>query len=173
MSASFTGTPQPPSDAATAGRFQTVFDEIGTRGLEMMPGPASLDVLEYRTHPYSYIARVRIHRDGSATPAFVKLLRLKNDSPSHREAMRRRVVNEFEATARVYHGFANQPGVIALRPLGCLPDQLALVTEEVDGEPLSSLLERDASWNAGPERLDALRAALSKTGAWLRRFQML
>jgi hypothetical protein len=150
-----------------------VFEEIGTRGLEMMPGPASLDVLEYRTHPYSYIARVRIHRDGSATPAFVKLLRLKNDSLSHREAMRRRVVNEFEATLRVSRGFERQAGVVALRPLGCLPDQLALVTAEVDGEPLNHLLERDAAWNAGSARLDALRATLSKTGAWLRRFQSL
>jgi len=173
VSATFTGTGQPPSDVDTARRFQTVFDEIGTKGLQMLPGPARLDVLEYRTHPYSYIARVRIHRDGAATPAFVKLLRLKNESPSHREAMQRRVLNEFDATLRVSRGFENHAGVIALRPLGCLPDHLALVTAEVDGEPLSHLLERDAAWNATPDHLDALRGALSKAGSWLRRFQSL
>jgi hypothetical protein len=173
VSVTFVGRAHRPTDADTARRFQAVFDEIGTKGLDMLPGPASLEIVEYRTHPYSHIARVRIQGDGTSTPAFVKLLRLKNDSPAHREAMRRRVVNEFEAALRVYRGFEHQAGIVALRPLGCVPEQLALVTAEVHGEPLSHLLERDAAWSAAPARLDALRAALSKAGAWLGRFQKL
>jgi hypothetical protein len=173
VSVTFTGSAQPLSDVDTARRFETVFDEIRSKGLEMIPGQARLEVLEYRTHPYSYIARVRIHGDTTAITAFVKLLRLKNDSASHLDAMRRRVHNEFEAASTVHRGFAGGPGGAAVQPLACFPEYLALVTAEAAGDPLNEVLERHAGWNLTIDRLDALRAVHSKVGGWLRKFQAL
>lgn len=161
------------SRQAVRDRFRPVFERLEGAGLETLHGPLAIEPTEYRTHPYSYIARVHIHHAGTVTPAFVKLLRLKNETASHREAMARRLVNEFETTSAVHRGFAGQPGVVALQPLGCLPEYLALITAEAAGEPLSQLLERHAGWNLRTDRLDALRAVHMKVGGWLRKFQAL
>ncbi len=154
-------------------RFEAVFHAIGSHGLAELPPPLKIEPVEYRRHPYSNTARVRIHHAGGAITAYVKILRLKSGSADHLDAMRRRVVNEFEAAAVVYRGFAGESEPAAVWPLGCLPEHLASVTAEAPGEPLVHLLEREAAWHPSRERLAALRSVHAKIGAWVRRFQAL
>lgn len=154
-------------------RFQPVFHAIESRGLAELPGPLRVEAVEYRRQPYSHLARVRIHHSGGVVPAYVKLLRLKNDSASHLDAVRRRIINEFDAATVVHRGLADGSGLTTVWPLGCLPEYLACVTAEARGEPLLDVLQREAAWHPSRECLDALLSVHANTGAWLRRFQAL
>jgi Ser/Thr protein kinase RdoA (MazF antagonist) len=58
-----------------------------------------------------------------------------------------------------------------VRPVACYPAHLAIVTEEVPGETLLNVVERQIRWSANPDRSAGLRDSFVAAGTWIREFQ--
>jgi hypothetical protein len=102
---------------------------------------------------------------------FLKVLKPQTAAPEHRELARRRVVHEFETTARVHAQMQGLSGCATVRPIACFPDDLVLITERAQGETLGSLLEREATWYPSGDNLSRVEEHLARTGRWIRTFQ--
>jgi hypothetical protein len=128
---------------------------------------------ESQDRPFSRLLRLAVHRDRDLKPAahiFVKVSKHKvlNGDP---DAMRRRVVHDFDVTSRVYAAMRDEPELGAVRPIACYPEHLAIVTEQADGVTLLEHLERQRTWLPGGADLQALRRTMATVGRWIRVFQ--
>lgn len=78
---------------------------------------------------------------------------------------------DFETLSYLYERFQGVPGCAVVRPIAHFPEDMAVVTEEVEGENLHDLIKKNASlWHADSE-VEVLRAHCRACGAWLRHFQ--
>lgn len=102
---------------------------------------------------------------------YVKLFSPKGQGPTAHDAMRARVIRDFEITSRVHASMVALSGHAVARPLACFPDRLAIVTVEAPGETLLELLERRAAWWPSAKTRGELGRTLSGVGGWLRAFQ--
>jgi hypothetical protein len=124
--------------------------------------------------PFSTLLQIRVaeaNRPQTITDAFVKILKPRADTPAQIESMRQNVVRDFEVTSRIQEGLAVYPGLTAVRPIACFPEELAIVTERARGATLSDLLARGAAGWPGTRTMDALISILRQVGAWLRAAQ--
>lgn len=132
----------------------------------------ALKVVRIVPRPFSHVARVSVSAPPSTEPfthLYVKVFKPKADRTG--EQMRARVAHEFDTTRRVYQHFSALDGFTAVRPIACYPERLALATEEVRGETLLGVLEREAAWFPPPERLQRLEQLLARVGNWVAAFQ--
>jgi thiamine kinase-like enzyme len=78
---------------------------------------------------------------------------------------------EFDTLSYLYEKFRRVPGCSVVRPIAFFPEEMAVVTEEVEGEKLHDVIKRKASlWHASSE-IEVLRAHCRACGVWLRHFQ--
>ena len=98
---------------------------------------------------------------------FVKVLKPREPGPAARAVARGWVTSEFEVMSGLHRSLASFPNVRVARPLVCYPEQLAIVTAEVRGTPLSDLLERRATWWPSLDEQRELDRALFAVGGWL------
>jgi len=122
---------------------------------------------------YSHVLRAGVWHDGDTAPrehVFVKVSKFKVvDGSPH--GMRARVEKEFAVTRRVYERMAGGESYDAVRPLACYPVHLAIVTEEIQGDTLLNLAQRQIRWALDPSRSAALNDILVASGRWIRDFQ--
>lgn len=121
--------------------------------------------------PFSTLLRVRVAGCAAMDEAFVKILKPRADTPEQIASMRQNVLADFEMTRRVHDGLAAYPGLTAVRPIACFPEDLAIVTEEADGRTLSEILSSRAAGLRRRRSVDELGAILRTTGAWLKAAQ--
>ena len=122
---------------------------------------------------YSYVLRVGVWHDGDAGPRehlFVKVSKFKVVDGSS-NGMRARVEKDFAVTQRVFARMAVGAAYGAVRPVACYPAHLAIVTEEIPGETLLDLVQREIRWAVTPSRAAALSGVLAAAGLWIRDFQ--
>jgi Phosphotransferase enzyme family len=133
--------------------------------------PLGVEPLRQLERPFSTLLQIRVARPFGAQDAFVKILKPRADTPAQIASMRQNVVKDFEMTSRVHDGLAAYPGLTAVRPIACFPEDLAIVTEEAPGPTLADLLARAV--RAWPDaRLERdLEAIMRQVGAWLRAVQ--
>lgn len=152
-------------------RFAPVLRRLEDEGQYLFGAPVmAVEVLSVEARPFSEVARVRVSTGSRAVLAFVKMFRLKDDAPRHLAMMRERIERDFETSLRVSTALASVEGCAAVRPLACLPEHLALVTEEAGGETLSALLERRLSWR-DPAAAADMEPVFERVGRWLNVFQ--
>lgn len=131
----------------------------------------TVEPLNYIRRPFSEVLRINV-RDGERSRyAFVKIFKLPEDNNDHLAIMQRRVARDFETTKRVYQIFRSHPGLASVKPIACFPEQLALVTEQVTGETLSELIQRQAVWRPQEKSIAKLSHIFAQVGTWLRTFQ--
>jgi aminoglycoside phosphotransferase len=125
--------------------------------------------------PFSTLLQIRIApeagRPAAVTDAFVKILKPRADTPAQIASMRQNVVKDFEVTSRVQRGLSVYPGLMAVRPIACFPEDLAIVTERAQGTTLSDRLARGAVGWPRARTMKGLSATLRQIGAWLRAAQ--
>ena len=129
---------------------------------------AVLEPVTRLERPFSVLLRVRVEAAGRRTHAFLKIFKPRKSTPEELAQLRRFVEREYRATTRLHATVSSRPGLTALRPLALFPDQLAIVTEEVEGRAFDRVLRR-ALWSAA-DRRRALDAA-GRIGAWIRTYQ--
>jgi serine/threonine protein kinase len=122
---------------------------------------------------YSYVLRVGVCHPGDDTPRehlFVKASKYKVvDGAS--DGMRRRVEKDFAVTQRVFDRMAGGESYGAVRPIACYPAHLTIVTEEVPGNTLLSVVENRLRWSLDTSRAALLREVFVAAGRWIRDFQ--
>ncbi|BCS33202.1 hypothetical protein TBR22_A24290 [Luteitalea sp. TBR-22] len=153
--------------------FAPVLDRLRTETPALFGDDARLVPVAYEARPFSHILRLGLHRgalDHPSSYCFLKIFKPK-PVPDGEVLMRQRVVHDFETTRRIHQALSAVPGCGAVRPIVCYPDLLASMTEEASGQTLLAVLESEAAWFPGVERLAAMRETMARTGRWLRAFQ--
>jgi len=118
--------------------------------------------------PFSALLRLRVTASGRQSHAFLKVFRPRTSTPEEIAQLRRFVEREFRATQRLHEALAGRGGLSAIRPLAVLPDDLAILTEEVAGTTFDRVL-RDALW--GRRVPVPVGAIAERIGAWVRTYQ--
>lgn len=161
---------------AAAAAFAPVLDRLAIDtaaflGVERV----RLTTVELQERPYSFIARMGVHRQGEGpafTHVFVKAVKVAG-GVEERERMRRRVAHEFEVTRRVFDATKLHGDVAVVPPIVCYPEHLIIATQQVDGDTLFDYVSERASWFAWQRNVSEMTAMMAATGRWLTEFQSL
>ena len=114
---------------------------------------------------YSSVLNVRICARDRRSTAYIKVFRPRDGSPSELARVHRFLRREFRAASALHDAFADQDDVGALRPIACMPEHRAIVTEEVSGRPFGELLANPSS----PAR--EIHDAARRIGRWVLAYQ--
>ena len=131
-----------------------------------------LTAVDAHERPYSFVARMGVHRPGETSPftyLFVKAVKVSGGD-DERDRMRKRVAHEFEITKLVFDAMKRQPDVEVVRPVACYPEYLVIATEQVVGVTMLDYVIGHASW-FGRSSSGDLATVMANTGRWLRAFQ--
>jgi len=137
---------------------------------EKMAPTVSKVTLVARRH--SDIARVELNFGGSTRKIYVKLHKKPQRRPhTSLETVRQMARREFELLTDQCEKFRAIPGCSVPRPIAFFPEQMAVVTEEAEGENLHRLIKKGASmWRSGAE-IERLKEHCHAGGVWLDHFQ--
>jgi hypothetical protein len=128
--------------------------------------------VELHERPYSFVARMGVHRAGETAPftfLYVKAVKVAGDAAA-RDRMRARVAHEFDVTKLVFDAMHGQPDIDVARPVACYPEHLVIATEQVAGVTMLDYVIGHASW-FGRADSGELATIMTNTGRWLRAFQ--
>jgi hypothetical protein len=164
------------SEADWPAQFRPVLRKLAADGRQYFGSDrVALEPLRQLDRPFSTLLEIRVAREADPTAAltgaFVKILKPRADTPAEIASMRQNVLKDFEVTSRVQRGLATYPGLSAVRPIACFPEDLAIVTERAQGVTLSHLLARGAAGWPSTQTIEHLSAMLRQVGAWLRAAQ--
>jgi hypothetical protein len=153
-------------------QFRPVLSKLAAHGQRYF-GADRVDLQPIRQldRPFSTLLHVRVCGSAAMDEAFVKILKPRADTPEQIASMRQNVLADFEMTRRVHDGLAAYPGLTAVRPIACFPEDLAIVTEEARGQTLSDLLSSRAAGVRSRRTVAALGAILRGVGSWLKAAQ--
>lgn len=118
--------------------------------------------------PFSILLRIRVDAAGRRTHAFLKVFKPRHSTPEEIAQLRRFVEREYRAATALHQTVTGRPGLTALRPLALFPEQLAIVTEEVEGKTLDRVL-REGVWRRSVR--PQVGAAAARVGRWVRTYQ--
>jgi hypothetical protein len=159
---------QPPKPVA----FEAILARLRAKDARYFNGPADrLEILERIERPFSELVRVRAQCGRQTTCVFVT--RLKPKAPTEEQWLlsRDRVRRDYAASLRVLQSVKGRTEFSAVRPIGCFPEDLVLITEELPGQTLSVVLERSARWVPKSADLAYLVSIFERIGAWVKVFQ--
>lgn len=152
----------------TAG-FDSVLARLSAGAERFLGDPhATIQPFARLERPFSTVLRLRISAGGRAFSAFLKLNKPRQPGEAGVEQIRRWVVREYEATARLHEAVKRQPGLNAVRPIAAFPEELAILTEEVQGEQFDRILRR-ALW--GRASSEFIETVAERIGEWIRTYQ--
>ena len=154
-----------------AGAFDAVLDRLrddsvrcfGASGMTLRPGRRFV-------RPFSQV--FELHVDGSGQPltAFVKILKPRFETPEELKATARNVTHEFATLTQVHRALSATPGLSTARPIACYPELFALVTQGLEGEPLTRILSK-VRGAPSTRALDRVEEVMRNVAAWLKTFQ--
>jgi hypothetical protein len=168
---------RPVADAArdTPAMFGPIIASLGRDAVEHF-GAAEVRLvpLAYEERPFSHLLRLRVESHAATTPThiFIKIFKPKADEGGV-AAMRQRVAHEFETTKRIHAAMSAWDGLGTARPIACDLDQLAMVTEQAEGETLLAHLRSRAAWFPSAATRHRLDETMARVGRWVRAFQTL
>ena len=152
----------------TGDAFQPILQALKTDSTtDFGVAGARVDVLGRVDGRYSSVQRVRVRTPSRTSVAYLKILKPRRPGEDELAWIDRMLRREYESTAALYHAFRDDGDLGAARPIACLPEHRALVTEEVPGRPLGEILV-----DAGQSTDQLLRIA-ARVGAWARRYQQI
>ncbi|MEJ7709156.1 MAG: hypothetical protein WKF84_04685 [Pyrinomonadaceae bacterium] len=131
----------------------------------------TVEPLNHIRRPFSEVLQINVRYGGQSHYAFVKIFKLQERGDKHLAIMQKRVARDFATTKRIYQSLGPYPGLAAVRPIACFPEDLALVTEQVVGETLKQLIERRAALRPSEKSIEELSNVFVHVGTWLRAFQ--
>jgi hypothetical protein len=132
-----------------------------------------LEPVDTVERPFSYLMRARISDKGSVAPRshiFIKLGKVP-ESQEKVARFRDRAANDYVTMQQLYAHLSTSAEFGTVRPIGCYPSHLAIVTEQVEGVTLFDRLRHDMAWWPTARATPELRALLERTGRWIRAFQ--
>ena len=153
-------------------QFERVLTRIAAEAEEHFGiAPVQFVPLSYEDRPFSCLLRVKVSSaERPDINVFVKVFKTESVLGGV-ERVRRRLVDDFQTTRRIYQAMSSSAHLGAVRPVACYVDDLVMVTEEAKGETLRTYLRDNASWFPNKHVRQALSATASNVGEWLRTFQ--
>jgi Ser/Thr protein kinase RdoA (MazF antagonist) len=134
--------------------------EFGAAGARVEP----LGVVD---GPFSTVRRVIVRSPGRTTRAYLKILKPRGPGQDELASVSRMLTREYQATLALYETLRQDDEIGAVRPIACLPEHRALVTEEVPGRPLSHFLRQADTLT------NELESVAARVGRWVRTYQMI
>ncbi len=131
----------------------------------------TVEPLNHIRRPFSEVLQINVRYGEQSHHAFVKIFKLQEHGDKHLAIMQRRVARDFATTTRIYQSLKSYPGLAAVKPIACFPEDLALVTEQVVGKTLQQLIERRAILRPSEKSIEELSGIFASVGTWLRAFQ--
>lgn len=123
---------------------------------------------------HSQILKAKVIFGERAINICMKRVKLKGDSSKHHQLWQQRVETEYNVAKVIYDGFKRySQDYSCVRPVGCFPKSLTLVTEECPGQPFMRLLENKARFYPDADTRETLARYCYLSGNWLRAFQEL
>ena len=132
--------------------------------------PIGLEPLASVDGQFSRVQRLRLRTGTRAQVVYAKTFLTVDSSGDEHARQLRYLTAESERLRAAADAFQSTPWLRVPRLLASAPDHLTIITTEVDGEPLASVLARAAVWRSGAAWRRAADA-LGRAGEWLRRFQ--
>ena len=120
--------------------------------------------------PFSQVFELHVEGTGQPLTAFVKILKPRFDTPEELEATARNVTREFATLTRVHEALRHHPRLFTPRPIACYPDLLALVTQRVEGEPLTRVLSK-LRGAPSTRTVHEVGEVMRNVAAWLKTYQ--
>jgi len=134
---------------------------------------SSLTLLGEEHWSHSRILRVSISNNHGHQRYVIKQILPDQNDPAARDAAIHRLHAEYTIMKKVYEGLETDSRFLLVRPVGYVPEYLALVMEESPGSSLSGHIQRKGKgWPTSSVR-QSLRGNCNLAGEWLRRFQAL
>jgi len=148
--------------------FKSVFTTLAADPSTEFGAPgARVAVIRSVDGPFSSVRRVSIQTPSRTTFAYVKIIKPRTHQDDELARANRMLSREYRATQELYSALRQDDEIGAVRPIACLPQHRALVTEEVPGRPLGELLE-EASGST-----DQLCLIASRVGKWVHAYQQI
>jgi tRNA A-37 threonylcarbamoyl transferase component Bud32 len=132
--------------------------------------PIQLKPLSSIDGRFSRVQRFRLRAGAHVEVLYAKTFVPIDSSPDERARQLRYLTAESERLRAAGAAFERTPWLRVPRLLVSDPEHLTIITAEVDGKPLSSLLTRCAALRAR-STLRRATDAVGRAGEWLRRFQ--
>jgi aminoglycoside phosphotransferase (APT) family kinase protein len=167
------GQSSPASDAGERWpeRFRPVLAKLTAQLAERHGRAPSILAVRELQRPFSTVLRVRIVTRSERRFAYVKIIQPRADTPEEHAATRRNVEREYRVTSDVRDILKNVPGLGAVVPIACIPEEWALVTEEVPGTTLARVLSLEGSGWPAERKQARLEQTLRRAAAWLQLMQ--
>jgi hypothetical protein len=162
-----------PGTQAAGKMFEPVLARLRNDVGNFGAADARLVPMAYQERPFSHVLRVGMYLRETEAPArhfFVKVFKPKPDDGGVAK-MRRRVEHDFAVTRHIFDAMTSADGLNVVRPIACYVDDLAIVTEEAEGETLSSYLDAHARWFPSADTMGHMMETMGRIGEWLRAFQ--
>lgn len=149
--------------------FLPIIQQLESNGVHYFGKALSrVEPTEELTGRFSRVLRLRIETGGRILLVFVKRYEARSGTPDEEVRFRRYVTTEFARTMLALQCSTKSAGVA--RPVACLPDQFALVTEGAEGVGLDRLFKRLAFIRT-PSACEHIQRSLGRVAGWLRQFQ--
>ncbi|MEW6096850.1 MAG: hypothetical protein AB1567_10050 [bacterium] len=140
-----------------------------------------LEPIRFFEMPYSNILKVKLIFKNGCQNIYIKIFKLEQetiqmleldmDSKKPIEVMENKIKIDFEMAKSLYQEFKKYPGYSTIKPIAVFPQYLAVVSEEIQGENLAKILEKEAMFYPTLNTLKTLSSYLNGCGKWLRIFQ--
>lgn len=117
--------------------------------------------------PFSQVLRIRVTTPAGDSNAYIKVFLPRGPEPKHQAKADWYLTREYQASSALYGALRDSTDLGALRPIACLPAHRAIVTAEVAGRPLSTVLVRA---DLSPDELAQIG---ERIGRWTRTYQQL
>lgn len=134
------------------------------------PGPFSAQPLASCTRAHSTIQTIELSSPTTHARFYLKIL---HDDPSERARKLAQLETEYRVLKDLCAMFANFSSLGVVQPVACFPDDLALITREFPGAPLSKILSTATRPVAAAATRSLARNLCRLAGSWLSHFQRL
>ena len=153
--------------------------QVTINGLSLLGNPRNrlsldpgfrVETLIRMDRPFSKIVKVKVSKGEQYNNYFIKQFKEKTSGPTLTK-LQDRVLQEFK-TLSYYHGkFKGVQSLDLPRPVSCNPEQLIVISEELQGEVISEILERSAYLFPSQLTMKRIAQQCKLVGSWLTRFQ--
>ena len=151
--------------------MRALLDRLRHSGEELFGGcdveivPLTFDVRES-----SDVTRARVITSNGIRYVFAKVFRPRPGEIGLATTFTR-FRRDCEVMRHVSIAMQSTPELRSVEPIAWYDDLLGMVTNEVPGLPLSTVVSRNASWPTGVSRLHDVEVALHRAGRWVAAFQ--
>jgi hypothetical protein len=127
------------------------------------------EILQFEERPASQIFKIKVLLELCNKNIFVKISRLCNNISI--DELQKKIVREYEIGKMVYSNLCETTKYSAIKMIACFPEYYALITEECQGDSLSSIVIKYGKLYPDKQRCNYLKSVCYNCGLLLKNIQ--